>query len=86
MKKENLIDVVNSFKTFGTMFYLLKDGDYSFLNRECGTINYPEINWLLEYFTEKEEYEKCEFLINLEIPKPPKDKLNSEIEWLKHNR
>jgi hypothetical protein len=85
MKKEDLIDVVNSFKTFDTIYDLLKKGDYSFLKRECGTTIYPEIKWLIDYFTEKEEYEKCKFLINLELPKPLIDKLNSEIEWLRLN-
>ena len=85
MKKEDLIEVVNSFKTFDTMFDLLKVGDYSFLNRECGTMNYIEIKWMIEYFTEKEEYEKCNFLTNLELQKPSIDKLNNELEWLKIN-
>lgn len=43
MKNEDLIDVADSYKSFDTMFELLKVGDYSFLNRECGTMNYPEI-------------------------------------------
>jgi len=85
MKKEDLIEVVNSFKTFDIMFELLKVGDYSFLNRECGTMNYPEIKWMIEYFTEREEYEKCEFLINLELPNPSTNKLNSELDWLRLN-
>lgn len=85
MKKEDLIEVVNSFKTFDTMFSLLEKGDYSFLNRECGTNDYPEIKWMIEYFIEKEEYEKCDFLSNLKLPKPSEEKLNKEIEWLKLN-
>lgn len=85
MKNEDLIDVADSYKSFDTMFELLKVGDYSFLNRECGTMNYPEIKWMIEYFIKYEEYEKCNFLTNLELPKPSKDKLNSEIEWLKIN-
>ena len=67
MKKENLVEVSNSFKTFDTMYDLLKNGDYSFLNKEYGTNNYPEIRWMIEYFTENEEYEKCEFLTHLTI-------------------
>ena len=58
MKIEGLIDVVNGFKTFDTMYELLKNGDYSFLNRECGTIAYPEIKWMIEYFIEKEECQR----------------------------
>ena len=85
MKKEDIIEVANSFKTFDTIYDLLKSGDYSFLNRECGTTNYPEIKWMIEYFIKSEEYEKCDFLVKLELPKPTKDKLNSEIEWLRLN-
>ncbi len=86
MKKEDLIEVVNSFKTFDTMYSLLQEGDYSFLNRECGTNNYPEIKWMIEYFIEKEEYEKCDFLSNLKkLPEPTIKKLNKELEWLKLN-
>ena len=85
MKEKDLIKVANSFKTFDDMYYLLKDGDYTFLNRECGTNNYPEINWMMEYFIDNEEYEKCEFLSKLELPQPTKEKLNKEIEWLELN-
>ncbi|MCC6447550.1 MAG: hypothetical protein IT215_02570 [Chitinophagaceae bacterium] len=85
MKKEDLIEVANSFKTFDKMFDQLKVGDFSFLNRKCGTIEYPEIEWMIEYFTKTEEYEKCLFLSKLELPKPSNDKLNSELEWLKLN-
>ena len=81
----DLIEVVDSFKTFDKMYDLLKVGDFSFLNRKCGTIEYPEIEWMVEYFIKTEEYEKCEFLLKLELPKPSIDKLNSELEWLKLN-
>jgi hypothetical protein len=46
-------------------------------------MNYPQIKWMIEYFTKSENYEKCDFLTKLELPKPSIDKLNSEIEWLK---
>jgi hypothetical protein len=85
MKKEELIEVANSFRTFDTMYDLLKSGDFSFLSRKCGTNIYPEIQWMIQCFTEKEEYEKCEFLSKLELPKPSNDKLDSELEWLKLN-
>jgi hypothetical protein len=55
------------------------------LNRECGTNNYPEITWMMEYFIDNEEYVKCEFLSKLKLPQPTKEKLNKEIEWLKLN-
>lgn len=58
------------------MYYLLKSGDYSFLNRECGTNNYT---WMMEYFIDNEEYEKYKFLSKLELSQPTKEKLNKEI-------
>lgn len=72
---EDLIEVVNTFKTYEQMYELLINNDFSFLRREYGTMNYPQIEWMIEYFTEKEEYEKCNFLRNLELPKVMKDKL-----------
>ena len=71
---EDLIEVSNTFKTYEQMYELLINNDFSFLSREYGTMNYPEIRWMIEYFTEKEEYEKCNFLRNLELPKVVKDK------------
>ena len=71
---EDIIEVSNTFKTYEQVYELLINNDFSFLNREYGTMNYPEIQWMIEYFTEKEEYEKCNFLRNLELPKVIKDK------------
>lgn len=75
--KKDLIEAANSFKTFDTMYDLLKKGDYSFLSREYGTNNYPEIGWMIQYFTENEEYEKCKFLTQLNLPKPLKINQNN---------
>lgn len=74
MHIEDLNEVSNSFKTYEQMYELLVNNDFSFLSREYGTMNYPEIEWMIEYFEEKEEYEKCHFLRNLEFPKVIKDK------------
>ena len=75
LKFNNKFEVVNTFKTYEQMYELLINNDFSFLRREYGTMNYPQIEWMIEYFTEKEEYEKCNFLRNLELPKVMKDKL-----------
>ena len=71
---EDLIEVSNTFKTYEQMYELLINNDFSFLSREHETMNYPEIRWMIEYFIEKEEYEKCNFLTNLKLPKAVKDK------------
>jgi hypothetical protein len=85
MKKERINQVSNTFKTFDDMFSLVKRGDLSFLNRECGTNNYPEINWMMDHFLANEEYEKCDFLSRLELPQTSSETLDKEIEWLKSN-
>jgi len=65
--KEELEKIANSFKTYEEMYELLIGGDFSFLHRELGTNRYPQIEWMIEYFMEKEEYEKCHFLSNLKL-------------------
>jgi hypothetical protein len=85
MKKERIDQISNTFKTFDDMFSLVKKGDLSFLNRECGTNNYPEINWMMDHFLANEEYEKCDFLSKLELPQTSRETLNKESEWLKSN-
>jgi hypothetical protein len=67
MDKKDIIEVANSFKTYEEMYELLNNGDFSFLSRELGTNRYPQIEWIIEYFENKEEYEKCEFLSKLQI-------------------
>jgi hypothetical protein len=69
MSKEDLIDVANSFKTYEQMYKLLVNNDFSFLSRQLGTNKYPQIEWMIEYFENNEEYEKCDFLLKLELPK-----------------
>jgi hypothetical protein len=68
MCEKDIIEVANSFKTYEEMYELLVNGDFSFLSRELGTNRYPQIEWMIEYFENKEEYEKCEFLSKLQIP------------------
>jgi len=83
MNKEDIIKVIDSFKTFDQIYESLKDGDYSVISRKCGTNEYPEINWLIEYFLENEEYEKCEFLRKIELKKVTNEQLNKELDKLK---
>ena len=65
MNKKNLIGVASSFKTYEEMYELLLNNDFSFLSKELGTNRYPEIEWMIEYFENNEQYEKCNFLLNL---------------------
>jgi len=85
MKDNTISQISDSFKTFDGMFSLVKKGDLSFLNREYGTNDYPEIKWMMDYFLEKEEYEKCDFLSKLKLPQASRETLNKESEWLKSN-
>jgi len=66
---EDLIKVSSTFKTYEQMYESLINNDFSFLSRELGTNRYPEIEWMIEYFENNEEYEKCDFLSKLELPK-----------------
>jgi hypothetical protein len=66
---EDLIEVSSTFKTYEQMYESLINNDFSFLSRELGTNRYPEIEWMIEYFENNEEYEKCDFLSKLELPK-----------------
>ena len=68
MDKKDIIEVANSFLSYEEMYELLNNGDFSFLSRELGTNRYPQIEWMIEYFENKEEYQKCEFLSKLQIP------------------
>jgi hypothetical protein len=79
---KNINKVANSFKTYDDLFSSLEKGDYSVLSRECGTNNYPIINWMIDFFLEKEEYHKCNFLSKLRLPEPSKERLDKEIRWL----
>ncbi len=47
MSKEDVIKIASSLKSYDVMYDLLKVGDFSFLNRKCGTIEYPEIEWCM---------------------------------------
>jgi hypothetical protein len=37
---------------------------------------------MIDFFLEKEEYHKCNFLSKLRLPNPPKESLDKEIRWL----
>ena len=65
MNKKYLIDVSNSFKTYEEMYELLLNNDFSFLSKELGTDRYPQIEWMIEYFENTEQFEKCDFLLKL---------------------
>jgi hypothetical protein len=57
MNDEGIKEVASSFKTYEEMYSLISSGDFSFLSRELGTNEYPQIRWMIEYFSEREEYE-----------------------------
>jgi hypothetical protein len=69
MDKKDIIEVSNSFKTYEEMYELLLNNNFSFLLKELGTNRYPQIEWMIEYFENNEQYEKCDFLLKLELPK-----------------
>lgn len=57
-----------SFKTYEQLYDLLKNSGYDVPNVLSCQLNktiYPELDWMLEYFQQKEEYEKCIILKHL---------------------
>jgi hypothetical protein len=62
---EDIVEVSNSFKTYEEMYELLLNNDFSCISKELETNRYPQIEWMIEYFENKEEYEKCNFLLKL---------------------
>lgn len=67
MRNEDIDEVINSFKTYEEMYELLLNNDFSCIHKELGTNRYPQIEWMIEYFQNKEEYEKCDFLLKLKL-------------------
>jgi hypothetical protein len=67
MNNERIKEIASRFMTYEEMYNLVSSGDFSFLSKKLGTNEYPQIRWMIEYFAEKEEYEKCQFLSNLEL-------------------
>lgn len=64
---KNEIDVSKTFMTFEEIYDQLIIGNYSVIFRKLGTNEYPEIRWMINYFTAKEEYEKCTELQKIEL-------------------
>jgi hypothetical protein len=67
MRNKDIDEVANSFKTYEEMYELLLNNDFSCIDKELGTNRYPQIKWMIEYFQNKEEYEKCDFLLKLKL-------------------
>lgn len=67
MSNKDIVEVANSFKTYEEMYELLLNNDFSCIHKELGTNRYPHIEWMIEYFENKEEYEKCDFLLKLKL-------------------
>jgi hypothetical protein len=67
INKQDINEVANSFLSYEEMYELLNNGNFKFLSRELSTNRYPQIEWMIEYFENKEQYEKCHFLSKLQI-------------------
>lgn len=60
--------IVESFKSYDELYQLIVDNNYNIKSvflKELGTNNYPELDWMIEYFIKKEEYEKVIILRHL---------------------
>ena len=67
MRNKDIDEVANSFKTYEEMYELLLNNDFSCIDKELVTNRYPQIKWMIKYFQNKEEYEKCDFLLKLKL-------------------
>jgi hypothetical protein len=68
MVDKRIRKIAESFKSYDNMYKLLVDFNYNIKDiflKELGTNNYPEIDWMIEYFINKEEYEKVIILRHL---------------------
>lgn len=68
MNNRKIKEVASSFKTYDEMYDLILSGDFSFLSRKLGTNEYPQLRWMIEYFKDREDYEKCSFLSKIKLP------------------
>lgn len=68
MIDDRIRKIAESFRSYDEMYQLIVDNNYNingiFL-KELGTNNYPELDWMIEYFIKKEEYEKVIILRHL---------------------
>jgi len=75
----------DEFETFEELFDAIINNSVV-LYRTVGTNDYQMIIWSIEYFIRKEEYEKCEKLIKLQLPKVDDKELKAEIDWMKRQK
>jgi hypothetical protein len=69
IKLNNIKEIAKTFQSFDDMYdYLIKTNDIEICNfcyDNDGIWKRLSLKWMLDYFTEKEEYEKCLILKNL---------------------
>jgi len=75
--------ISNNFRTYYEIYESVKQGDFSVISRKAGTNEYPEIEWMISYFKDLEEYEKCHFLSVLQLPKVSQELIDEEVKKLK---
>ena len=71
-----------NYSSFEELFNLFMTYGYSILNRKMGHDEYPELKWMLEYFEQIEDYEKCIYIKNSKKPKISNLKIEREREFL----
>lgn len=83
MKKRDLKEIANSFISYEELYEQAVRGDLSNFSRRLGTKEYPERDWMIQYFTEIEEYEKCATIIKINFPDVTEEELEKEKEFMK---
>jgi hypothetical protein len=83
MKKKDLKEIADSFISYEELYEQAVRGDLSNFSRRLGTMEYPERDWMLQYFTELEEYEKCAIIFKMNFPTISEEELEREKEFMK---
>jgi hypothetical protein len=81
MKKKDIQDVADSFRTLDDIYIEIEKGNLDVLSRELATNNYPQIKWLIDYFLEIEDYNKIIFLQKIKLPQVSQERINLEKKY-----
>jgi|AACY02.14.fsa_nt_gi hypothetical protein len=83
MRKRNIREIANSFVSYEELYEQAVRGDLSNFSRRLGTTEYPEKEWMLQYFAELEEYEKCAAITKMVFPDVSEEDLEKEKQFMK---
>ena len=83
MRWEDIQKAADSFISYEELYEQAVSGNLSNFSRRLGTREYPEKEWMMQYFIELEEYEKCSIISKIEFPEVSDEEIEKEIEFMK---